>query len=640
MVAGSATVRGALIVATLLLPALLARSGVWAQNPDDDRAGSPPTLSALMATGEGRAMYPPFDPGTHHYAVGCGEGALTLSLAAAEGTRMAVNGIRPPDGNAVIEVTGLSGDSDVVVGLDSDAGGSAVYTVHCLPDDFPTITVRKSADASDILIAMTANGKDRRYSAILDTNGVPRFHRGPAGLRGFRYHGNGLYPYSEAIRVFRTIDGNQIIDRNFVVYDWDMTVVDLVSTVAPLMRTNGHDFVIKPNGNYVLMSYEPARRDLSVFTDADGNPYSATEETEDSAIQEITPDREQVFLWNSWDHLDLGDCRQHRFPNDYAHINSLEIVDGDIIASFRGCSQVLRIDGTSGEIVWLLGKSNRGDADWIASGAPAPLRIVDDPYGEFCGQHAARLRPNGNLVLFDNGGQCLIDPATGTSERESGVFSRVVEYSLDPENGRATFLRHHSLHGTFDRYARALAHVELLDNGNWLVSWGGNDDPNAARYPDVSITEVDPLTGRELLAISITDGVNDSALPTRAYPVPPDALERRPTAPLMELQPGWNRIVWRGPDGVSAEDVIAGGAGLGGAWPGAVTAVHARDAESGAWLSLFPDAPASAGVNNLSVFKPGRTYWVFARERVHLAIPHAPRPQNPDGATSPSPGSP
>ena len=437
------------------------------------------------------------------------------------------------------------------------------------------------------------------------------------------------------------IDGNQIVDRNFVVYDWDMTVVDIVSTVAPLTRTNGHDFVIKPNGNYVLMSYEPARRDLSAFTDADGNPYSATEETEDSAIQEITPEREQIFLWNSWDHLDLGDCRQHRFPNDYAHINSLEIVDGDIIASFRGCSQVLRIDGTTGEIVWLLGKSNRGDADWIASGAPAPLKIVDDPYGEFCGQHAARLRPNGNLVLFDNGGQCLVDPATGTSERESGVFSRVVEYSLDPENGRATFQRHHSLHGTFDRYARAQAHVELLDNGNWLVSWGGgDDDPNAARYPDVSITEVDPLTGRELLAISITDGASDITLGTRAYPVPPDALERRPTAPLMELQPGWNRIVWRGPDGVSAEGVIAGGAGLGGAWPAAVTAVQARDAEAGAWLSLFPDAPASAGVNNLSVFRQGRTYWVFARERVHLAIPYAPRHRGSDGAASPSPGSP
>ena len=159
MVTGSATVRVALIVAMLLLPALLTRSGVWAHNPDDDRAGAPPTLSALTATGEGRAMYPPFDPGTHHYAAGCGGGALTLSLAAAEGTRMAVNGVRLPDRDATVEMTGLSGDSDVVIGLDSDAGGSAVYTVHCLPDDFPTITVQKSADASDILIAMTANGK-------------------------------------------------------------------------------------------------------------------------------------------------------------------------------------------------------------------------------------------------------------------------------------------------------------------------------------------------------------------------------------------------------------------------------------------------------------------------------------------------
>ncbi len=615
-----------IVAVALLLPALTRSSGAAAQTPDDDRAGAPPTLESLMATGEGRAMYPPFDPGTHHYAVGCGGGALTLSLAADEGTRMAVNGVRLPDtgpGMARSEVTGLSGDSDVVISLDNDAGGSAAYTVHCLPDDFPTITARKSADASNILIAMTASaGPGWRYSVILDTNGVPRFHRGRVNLRGFRYHHNGLYPYSEALDIFEMIDGNRITDLNFVVYDWDMTAVDIVSTVAPLTSTDSHDLLIRPNGNYILMAYEPGRHDFSSFLNPEGTPYGEFEETRDSVIQEITPEREQVFLWNSWDHMALEDCTQHRFPDGYAHINSLEVVDGDIIASFRGCSQVLRIDGTTGEIVWLLGKSNRDDADWLASDAPAPLNIVDDPYGEFCGQHSARLRPNGNLVLFDNGAHCQVDPATGTTTRESGVFSRVVEYSLDPENGRATFLRHHSLHGTFDRYARALAHVELLDNGNWLVSWG----------LDVSITELDPLTGRVLLEISITGDENGvRVLPSRAYPVPPDALERRPTNPLTELQPGWNRIVWRGPDGISAEDMIAGGAGLGGAWPSwTITAIHTRDAESGAWFSLFPNASASAGVNNLSVFRQGRTYWVFARTHVHAAIPHAPRHQIPD----------
>lgn len=613
----------ALIVAVaLLLPALTRSSEATAQTPTDGRAGAP-VLSALTATGEGLAMYPPFDPGTHHYAVGCSGGTLTLSLAAAADTRMAVNGVRLPDRSAVVEVTGLSGDSDVVIGLDTTAGESAVYTVHCLPDDFPSITVRKSPDASNILMTASVDGQDKRYNAILDTNGVPRLHYSYTDLGGLAYHKNGLYPYSESRRQDRvTIDGNQTTHRDFIVRDWDMTIMDIVSTIAPLTHTDQHDFFIRPNGNYIMLAYEPGWHDFSAFNDEDGNPYGTHLRARDSVIQEITPEREQVFLWNSWDHVALEDCTQHRFPDGYAHINSLEVVDGDIIASLRGCSQVLRIDGTTGKIVWLLGKSNRGDAGWLASNAPAPLKIADDPYGEFCGQHSAQLGPNGNLVLFDNGAHCQVDPATGTTARESGVFSRVVEYSLDPQNGQATFLRHYSLHGTFDRYQAIGGHVELLDNGNWLVSWRRRGaDP---RGPDYAITEVDPRTGRELLAIRITDVASGAVLGARAaYPLPLDALERRPTARLTELEPGRNLLVWRGSDDVSIEESIRE------TWPvAAVTAIHTRDTDSGAWLSFFPDSPP--GVNSLSAFAAGRTYWVFARERARWDIPHAPRDQIPD----------
>lgn len=486
-----------------------------------------PTLRELAATGSGREMYPPFDPGTQHYAVGCGEdGALTLALSTTDSnTRLEVDGIEYPNRDAVVELTELAGDSDIVVAL-SDEERSATYTVHCLPDDFPTITVRKTEDAPDILILGNA-GRD--YVAIFDANGVPRFHRGAERSTNFRYHPDGRYPYSYFLRLERipNFSDRNLQNKEAVVLGGDFSVKAAVQVVSPLTHTDHHDFIIKPNGNYVLLSYEPARRDLSAVRDADGNPYSVTEGTEDSVIQEITPEGEQVFLWNSWDHLAvLEDCTQHFFPHGYAHVNSLQIVDGDVIASFRGCSQVLRIDGVSGEVVWMLGKSNRSDADWIASGAPAPLEIVGDPHGEFCGQHSARLLPNGNLILFDNGDHCLEDPVTGMTERANGAFSRVVEYSLDLETGQATFQRHHSLHGTFDRLAQRLGHVELMDNGNWLISWGDSPaDPAPALHPDESITEVNPETGEELFSLVMTDD-DGNVLTTRAYPLPPDALER------------------------------------------------------------------------------------------------------------------
>lgn len=592
-----------LLAGVLMIGALAAASPALAQAP-----APAPTLRDLMATGEGREMYPPFDPDTHHYAVGCGGGALTLTLSATDAeTRVTVNGVRRASGNARIVLRELHGDSDVVVELESGEGGSAAYTIHCLPDDFPPITARKSPDASDMLILASMNNY---YIAILDTNGVPRFHRGTSAInRLFKYHPDGLYPFSYFLRVEQipTYRGVLRNDYEAVILDWDLSIVDVVSTAPPIIQTDSHDFIIKPNGNYVLIAYEPVRRDFSSLRDPDGNAYSATEGTEDSVIQEITPEREQVFLWNSWDHLAVTkDCTQHFFPRDYAHVNSLEIVEGDIIASFRGCSQVLRIDGTSGDVVWLLGKSNRGDAEWIASGSRPPLRIVGDPYGEFCGQHAARIGPGGNLILYDNGMHCLVDPETGASTRASGVFSRVVEYALDPETGSATFVRHHSLHGTFDRLGYSQGHVELLENGNWLIGWGRpllDDDPEIGLPPDESITEVNPRTGEVLLSIT----VGEDPLHIRPYPLPPDALEWRPARHLDDLEPGWNRIVWRGPDGVSVASATAG--------IGTISSVWTRDAEPRSWLGFFPDSPFPLATNTLSAFTAGQRYWIAVGER-------------------------
>ena len=229
-------------------------------------------------------------------------------------------------------------------------------------------------------------------------------------------------------------------------------------------------------------------------------PYGTAEPVDDSVIQEVTPDGREVLRWNSWDHLAPEDCTQHRFPWDYAHLNSLQVVDGDIVAGFRGCSQVLRIDATSGEVVWRLGRTNR---DWPTP----PLAIEGDPLGEFCGQHSARVTAQGHLVLFDNGGHCQVDPATGRARRDGKRFSRVVEYALDPASGTATFRRHHSLHGTFDRYALAWGSVEPLANGNWLIGWGAgmNADPHKPPLPpDLTITEVDPRTGEALLELQLS----------------------------------------------------------------------------------------------------------------------------------------
>ena len=463
------------------------------------------TLSRLeVTTSSSRSMYPAFDPEILHYAVGC-QDTLTLTLSTREtDTRLAVNGIQRANRNVAVELTGLGGGSDIPITLTGSEGASTTYVLHCLADDFPAIITEKKPGAWDGLITIGVRAPVGSYLAIIDNNGVPRIHwRIEERVRIFRTHRDGRYPYSYG----------QAYSRNVIVLDENMEPVDKVTTVRPIQHTDLHDFVIKSNGNYLLLAYESARRDLSQFINSDnGEPYSTTELTRDSVIQEVTPDKEEAFNWNSWDHMAVEDCTQHRFPDDYAHVNSVQAFDDDIVASFRGCSKVLRIDGVSGDVMWRLGKSNRSDADWTASGTQPPLRIVGDPYGEFCGQHSARMIDNGNLLLFDNGVACLVDPE-GNRTRPGEDFTRIVEYAIDPDHGEAIFQRHYSYYGEFNKLARSQGHIEPLETGNWLISWG-------SMPVSEKVTEFNPLTGEEVLIIKLHElGDSDSGLRTTAYPV-------------------------------------------------------------------------------------------------------------------------
>ena len=505
-------------------------------------------LSALAITGSSRAMYPAFDAEVLHYAVECGDGdtmALTWSAADAA-TRVAVNGVQRAGQNGSLSLTGLTGASDIVITLSGAAGASTTYVIHCLGEDFPDVTTVKRTGATEGLVGFVRRfdpGQGQWYShlMIIDNNGVPRYRERIANrVNHFRLHPGGAHPYSYSER---DRDPNPPATRDLhslhVVLDAYLKEVQRVWTVPPLRRTDNHDFTITPAGNYVLMSYEPRSRDFSAITDNAGNvltddqgqPYG-TRTVRDSDIQIITPEGQQVSLWSSWDHMAVEDCTQHRFPDGYAHINSLQFHDGDVVAAFRGCSKVLRIDPETGTTVWRVGRSYRTSAQWTASGEPEPLTIVGDPYLEFCGLHSAKILGNGNLLLFDNGGHCVINPVTGTSMRESAKFARGVEYAIDTVNGEAIFVAHHSLHGQFAHYSLASGHIEAMGNGDWLISWGRaliDNDPNTGKPPDESATQVDPGTGTEKFSITVTAPSSTplaqrERLAIRAYPIEPVAL--------------------------------------------------------------------------------------------------------------------
>ena len=511
-------------------------------------------LSALSVAGPARGPYPAFDPDVLHYAMECAAGqTITLTLSAAESsTRVAVNGVQRRGQNAVVELTGLDGYSDIPITLSGGQGGATTYVLHCFQEDFPDISTEQRPGATEELIGFSLHTRPPGlgtygFLVIVDNNGVPRVHRRiGARANAFRPQNSETYPFSYSVPDAQTRDVWILVDR-------ELNELGRVATVPPLLATDKHDFVILDNGDYLLLSYEPVLRDFSHLIDSDGNPLPPNPDrsdgrypVEDTAIQIRTPAGVAKLTWYSWDHMVAQECGGNPFPSgDWAHGNSLWMADGVIVASFRACGKVLAIDAATGDVVWRLGRSYRAPEEWGSdelSGhgrgtGPAPMTILNDAYGEFCGQHSAQVLDNGHLLLYDNGHPCVRDPATGVSQRDTGMFSRAVEYAIDPGNGEAIFQRHHSLHGDFNRGARAAGLVEPMDNGDWLVSWGFSDGERITAVPvDESVTQVDPDTGTEKFSINVQiDHRGDESIQVRAYPLSPTALATEPVALTAEI---------------------------------------------------------------------------------------------------------
>ena len=490
-----------------------------------------PLLTALEVTTDAatanaaRAMKPAFGGETLHYAIGCNTSdTMQVTLRAPSDVRVAVDG-RVPSGSSIGEMTAtveVTPTSDVPISVTDRNGAHTVYHVHCLNDRFDEIEAGWYAGAEGVFEGLLLF-RHAGYLVMMDNNGVPRFRglRSDARQRAwfFRVGPDEVYRYAYATQ-----------DNRFDVLNQHLEVIDArVSTVAPLQGTDQHAFVILPNGNYLLMSYERKGRDLShlTFTDAEGNPY-AIHSLYDSAIQIINPDeKEALFTWNSWGKMPLEDCVQHRFAGSafpgYAHLNSLQMVGNHIVGSFRGCSKVLGIDAATGAVAWRVGRTNLSDEEWASRDiGPAPLIPVNDPEGEFCGQHSATILPNGHLLLYDNGAVCLINPWTRESVRTDGLYSRAVEYALDHDAGEAVFVRDHSLHGNKAAFGYSSGQVVPMDNGDWLISWGRN--LRGQRPLEETVTQVDPATGQEKFFIRFTEENTDERPYLMASPVPADAL--------------------------------------------------------------------------------------------------------------------
>lgn len=330
-----------------------------------------------------------------------------------------------------------------------------------LPPGFPPIEVTFSDNPDPGYLFVCSwdrndPGADS-YIMILDNTGDPVFFKKTPGVaRDFMVQPNGLLTYS----VQGPSPSPGVIESIYYAMDATFTVVDSFECANGL-PTSFYDLHILDNDHVVLISHDPRQVDMSQLVEG-GNPEATVI---GAVIQELDADRKVVFEWASWDHFEITDAVREDLTASLVravHANSIDVdPNGDFIVSCRFLNEVTKISRETGEILWRLGGKNN-------------QFLFVNGTRRFSYQHAARILPNGNLTLFDNG------------NHRSPSYSRAVEYELDEENMTATLVWQYR--NTPDIFGNILGYVQRLPSGNTLICWGGTTPTLTEVRPDGSRT--------------------------------------------------------------------------------------------------------------------------------------------------------
>lgn len=260
---------------------------------------------------------------------------------------------------------------------------------------------------------------------------------------------------------FKKVSTNRLVYfdvefSKYIVMDTNYNVIDSFKC-GNGYPTDQHELVFDKNGHALLMSYDPVRLDMSsVIPGGDSNATVTG-----LVIQELDLDKNVIFQWRSWDHIEITDATHEDLLSDridYIHGNSIEPdLDGNLIISSRHLDEVTKINRATGNIMWRLGGENN------------EFTFLNDTI-PFSHQHDARRVAPGRITIFDNG-----------NFRNGFPYSRVIEYELDEVNKTAKLVWEFNHNKEIFGFAMGNAH--RLPNGNTVIGWGTG-------YPN--ITEVDP----------------------------------------------------------------------------------------------------------------------------------------------------
>ncbi|KIX01845.1 uncharacterized protein Z518_09572 [Rhinocladiella mackenziei CBS 650.93] len=251
-----------------------------------------------------------------------------------------------------------------------------------------------------------------------------------AGDDGVRGHGAGVYfmlnsHYEEAYRI---VGGNGL--------DGDL-----------------HEFRITDQDTVLITVYEIVQADLSSV----GGPVDGW--IWEGIFQELDIETNDVlFEWRASEHIGLDESFASRGDNtgissdsawDWFHINSVDKdPDGNYIISSRYVCSVTHINGTTGEIIWILGGKSNMFRD-----------LSDGMVTQFASQHHARWRDDYTAItIFDN-------ENPGPRRPSNGLY-------IDLDETKMTAKLRTKYKSPHPELSESQGSLQILDNGNVIVGYG------------------------------------------------------------------------------------------------------------------------------------------------------------------------
>jgi hypothetical protein len=386
-------------------------------------------------------MFPEFDSSIADYTIRCDGSPLEVTGRLAQGSAITVDGGQPQTGVFKSTVP-LAENQEFSFTLD-DGTATNAYHVRCLPVNFPTWQYeRLLPPRHDFYVVTPALGAGASaYAIVFDDHGVPLWWYGTTpGPIDAKFLANGQITWWGQ---FGEGDGYQIREL-------DGTVVHAVSAVGG--STDIHELQQEPNGDYLVISYQPREHvDLTAF---DGGPDDTVV---DAVVQEIDQAGQEVWSWSTQDHVKLDETGRWwptalgNASRDIVHMNAVEPVGDDaILISLRHTDAVYKIDKSSGSVVWKLGGT------WT----PKSLTVKGDPQGAYPlgGQHDVRLQPDGTITIYDNNTNLPDAP-------------RAVRYQIDEAAKTATLVE--EVTDPLISSSFCCGSARRSADGSWLMSWGG-----------------------------------------------------------------------------------------------------------------------------------------------------------------------